>query len=70
MTQPPFQVVLGGALDALPPQVRAHFTAGVGAWRYDGVMHEEALPSHPLRRYSGATYERELKLLLRPLLGV
>jgi hypothetical protein len=32
------------------------------------VLREEALPSHPLRRYDGREYEDALEQLLRPLL--
>ena len=37
--------------------------------RRDGVLREEALPPHPLRRYEGRTYLEALEKLLRPLLG-
>jgi thioredoxin reductase len=36
--------------------------------RHGGVLREEALPSHPLRRYDGREYEDALEQLLRPLL--
>jgi thioredoxin reductase len=36
--------------------------------RRRGVLREEALPPHPLRRYEGAPYEDEIAALLRPLL--
>ena len=34
-----------------------------------GVLHEEALPPHPLRRYEGPEYDEPLAKRLRPLLG-
>jgi hypothetical protein len=37
--------------------------------RQRGVVHEEALPPHPLRRYEGAEYEEPLAKMLRPLVG-
>ena len=37
--------------------------------RRAGVLHEEALPAHPLRRYEGRVYDEALELMLRPLLG-
>ena len=37
--------------------------------RRTGVLHEEALPPHPLRRYDEASYHESLGKLLRPLLG-
>jgi hypothetical protein len=37
--------------------------------RHGGVLHEESLPPHPLRRYEGDTYLESLETLLRPLLG-
>jgi thioredoxin reductase len=37
--------------------------------RRAGVLHEHALPSHPLRRYDGATYRDALETLLRPELA-
>lgn len=37
--------------------------------RQRGVLHEEALPPHPLRRYEGPEYEEPLAKMLRPLLG-
>jgi hypothetical protein len=36
--------------------------------RQSGVLHEEALPPHPLRRYDDASYHESLESLLRPLL--
>jgi thioredoxin reductase len=36
--------------------------------RRKGVLHEEALAPHPLRRYGGPAYEEALERLLRPLL--
>jgi thioredoxin reductase len=35
--------------------------------RRRGVLQEEALPDHPLRRYEGSAYEGEIAKLLRPL---
>lgn len=35
--------------------------------RRHGVLHEEALPAHPLRRYDGPVYDEALEKLLRPL---
>jgi len=37
--------------------------------RYRGLLHEEALPPHPLRRYEGKTYLEAFETLVRPLLG-
>jgi thioredoxin reductase len=37
--------------------------------RHRGVLHEDALPPHPLRRYGGPEYEEPLAKRLRPLLG-
>ena len=37
--------------------------------RERGVLHEEAMPAHPLRRYDGPEYTNPLAKLLRPLLG-
>jgi hypothetical protein len=37
--------------------------------RHRGVLHEEALPPHPLRRYEGPEYDEPLAKRLRPLLG-
>jgi thioredoxin reductase len=37
--------------------------------RRRGVLREEALPPHPLRRYEGAQYESEIAKLVRPLAG-
>ncbi len=37
--------------------------------RRAGVLHEESLPPHPLRRYEGTAYLDALEKLLRPLLG-
>ncbi len=37
--------------------------------RHRGVLQEQALAPHPLRRYEGAAYESELGKLLRPLLS-
>ncbi len=37
--------------------------------RRRGVLHEEALPPHPLRRYEGKAYLEAFETLVRPLLG-
>ncbi len=37
--------------------------------RRAGVLHEDSLPPHPLRRYDGPPYLEALTKLLRPLLG-
>ena len=69
----PLEVFVDGAADgiAVTLEFDAEETIRPMVYvRHDGVLHEEALPPHPLRRYSGTTYERELELLLRPLLGV
>ncbi|MBA2742611.1 MAG: NAD(P)-binding domain-containing protein [Actinobacteria bacterium] len=36
--------------------------------RHDGVLHEELLAPHPLRRYDGQPYLEDVEKLLRPLL--
>jgi hypothetical protein len=35
--------------------------------RHNGVLHETALPAHPLRRYDDPVYRETLEALLRPL---
>ena len=37
--------------------------------RYRGLLHEEALPPHPLRRYEDKAYSDAFETLVRPLLG-
>lgn len=37
--------------------------------RHGGVLHEESLPAHPLRRYDGQPYLEGLEKLVRPLVA-